>query len=67
MSSYGNRKPNPMRELEWMAHYFEEHGREDLAVEILNKLIQLERNEKQRDQSNVINFQKRKRRFAGNQ
>ena len=29
---------NPLRELEWLAHFFSNHGREDIAKEISDQL-----------------------------
>jgi len=31
----------PLRELEWLAQYFREHSREDLAQEIFARLVHL--------------------------
>jgi hypothetical protein len=31
-------KAQPLRELEWLAYYFREHGRDDIAKEIFEQL-----------------------------
>ncbi len=38
MNSEDKFNSNPMRELEWLAHFFSNHGREDIAREISDKL-----------------------------
>lgn len=34
-------KPQPLRELEWLAHYFNNHGREDIAQGIFDDVTTL--------------------------
>lgn len=41
MNSHDNNPAQPIRELEWLIHYFKEHSREDLAQEIFEKIRQL--------------------------
>ncbi len=38
---HGPKKTQPIRELQWLAHYFLEHGREDLAQRIFLELKDL--------------------------
>ncbi len=36
-----NDKPNPLKELEWLAHFFLQRGHDDTAREILDQLQSL--------------------------
>lgn len=38
MNPTGANNSQPLRELEWLAEYFQSHGREDKAQEILEEL-----------------------------
>ena len=51
----------PMRELEWLAWYFKQHAREDLAAEILGQVRAVRQRAQQSlglgEASDVIDFQ----------
>lgn len=54
-----HQKAQPLRELEWLARYFIEHGREDLAEEIFAQLKSLRHRAQDslgNEGSEVINF-----------
>jgi len=56
-------KAQPLRELEWLAHYFREHGRDDMAKEIFEQ-VQAIRHHAQdsldsKEASNVLEFPSR--------
>ncbi len=52
----------PLRELGWLAHYFEEHSREDLAQEIFEKVRRLRQQaqESLQNDSNVVPMKRRR-------
>ena len=41
MKSNENQDSQALHELEWLVRYFREHGREDIAQEILERMMQL--------------------------
>lgn len=43
MSQHEPRNSQPLRELEWLFHYFQQHAREDLAQEIFEQIKVLRR------------------------
>lgn len=47
---------HPIRELQWLAHYFEEHGREDVAREIFARVREIRRYEQSSRNENLNDF-----------
>jgi hypothetical protein len=41
MNTDDHYKSQPLRELQWLAHYFNEHGREELAEKIFDEVKKL--------------------------
>ena len=59
----------PLRELEWLIHYFQQHGREDLAQDIYQDLTFLRKKAQDslesEQASEVLDFDQRDRRLEG--
>lgn len=68
MNDNDNYNAQPLRELEWLVHYFKEHCREDLAQEIFRQIKSVRHKAQDSlkdDASDVIDFGKNKRRKSG--
>ena len=53
MNPTGANNSQPLRELEWLAEYFQSHGREDKAQEILEELRQFKRMKEENEAMNL--------------